>query len=263
MPSIYLINVGANVGHQSQVRSPVFIEDGDRFAFLTFPHKDCTSRYLKSLHSYVKEPATSRTHLDPDWEHLTYGDNCANGRAGALRRVEVGDIFIFWALLWRIPDRTHNVFETWDRGWYLVGAMTVGHVLGPGESLSALPAEARKRALANEHIEAGRVRKADGRHDRVFVGDPRHSQLFESAVDLQVGDNFGLLRRTIFAKDGRELRWTDEGKSPRWNSALRACRAVLDLSSRGSGGLLTTGAGCGDITRQAHCSPPGAWRNEP
>ncbi len=41
-----------------------------------------------------------QTHADPDWENLTYGDNCANARAGSLAKAVPGDILLFWSLLW-------------------------------------------------------------------------------------------------------------------------------------------------------------------
>jgi hypothetical protein len=42
----------------------------------------------------------THTHDDPDWTNLTYGDDCANGRAGSLKQVTEGDILLFWGMLW-------------------------------------------------------------------------------------------------------------------------------------------------------------------
>lgn len=227
MPRIFLINVGANMGHQREVRSPVFTQHDHRFEFLTFTDKHCTSVYPKALHRYVRTPATSRTHLDPDWAHLTYGDACGNGRAGALTTVETNDVLLFWALLWRVATPQDDVFSVWNPGWYLVGSLRVADILRVGESVNRLSAADRKRATANEHVWNGRVDADPRRNVHVFLGELKHSRRFDSAIDLGVGDDGGLLRATIRTKAGDALEWD---KSPRWNSALRACRAVLDLN---------------------------------
>lgn len=90
----------------------------------------------------------------------------------------------------------------------------------------------RKRALANVHLYDGwlpKIKKAkkNGRHDVLFIGDAKRSARFEKAVDLEIYQDDGLLRRTILSRDGRKLEWTG---SPRWNSSLRPCRVVFDCA---------------------------------
>jgi len=93
------------------------------------------------------------------------------------------------------------------------------------ESVSSLPAALQSRALANVHIRGNTV---EPREDvRVFIGNLRCSTRFDSAVDLEIRNDHGLLCSTIRSKKGLKLSWD---RSPRWSSSIRACRAVLDLA---------------------------------
>src|SRR5207249_7254835 len=179
---IYLINVGANTSHHTVARSPLF-PDGS-FTYVSFPDKDWPTPYPPSMKRFVRKSETLTTHLDPDWEHLTYGYVCSNPRAGSLSRVIENDILLFWALLWEIPDKDHDVFSVLEdsRRWCLIGALRVEHILEAGESIAKLPRELRERALHNAHVRGGYVEQR--KSVRVFLGDPKHSAAFHQAVDL-------------------------------------------------------------------------------
>ena len=165
---IYLINVGANVGHARQARSPVF-PDGS-FEYVSFPDPDRTTRYPASVRAFVT-PDVKTTHLDPDWENLTYGDFCKNARARALTKVEHGDTLLFWGLLWRTPNRQSSIWMSEDRGWYLLGAMRVKRILTSGENIASFPADEQTRLRCNDHVKGERVE--DRQHVKVFLADER------------------------------------------------------------------------------------------
>jgi len=225
MSKIYLINVGSNLADSSSARSPVF-DDGS-FEFVSFPDDQSPCLYPPNAKLFVK-PGITRTHLDPDWNNLTYGDFCKNARASSLLSVEINDILLFWGLLWRIRDRSTSVWESKERKWYLFGALRVAAILETGENLKTISNAAdRKRLTSNAHVQGDRV---EGRpRVRVFLGEKNSSKKFNRAVDLGIYEERSLLRQTVRAADGRSIEWES---SPKWNSVTRACRAILDLGDR-------------------------------
>ena len=223
MSKIYLVNVGANAAHQNLARSPVF-QDGS-FVYVSFPDDESKGRYGATAAPFVRDPKRMRTHVDPDWKNLTYGDNCANPRARALLSVEPDDILLFWALLWRIRDRNDDVWASDRKGWYLIGALRVQHILSSREGIAHLPQADQRRVVQNGHMNGRRVESRN--FVRVFLGKRKHSARFDHAVDLGIYRNDGLLKKTIRTAQGQEVMWN---RSPRWNSVTRTCRAVLDLS---------------------------------
>jgi len=166
-----------------------------------------------------------RTHIDPDWDHLTYGDACANPRARALLSVEPSDILLFWALLWQVTDEQADVWASTEKGWYLIGALRVDFILESGQMITRLPNSVQRRVVHNEHMRGRRVESRT--HVRVFIGSPKYSARFALPVDLGIYKNYGLLRKTVRTANGEKVQWD---RSPRWNSVTRTCRAVLDLS---------------------------------
>lgn len=223
MPTVFLINVGANTAHRAQARSPLF-DDGS-FEFVPYPYDGCRRPFSPVLHPYVSDPIRLRAHLDPDWQNLTYGDYCHNRRARALLRAKVNDILLFWGLLWKIRDRNANVWDANEKWWCLLGAIRIEAFLVSGQTVEHLTREQQRRVNNNEHMADARVE--DRPLVRVFLGDKRHSMRFDRAVDLQIYNNHGLLRQAFRARDGRTIQWES---SPRWYSTTRACRAVFDLS---------------------------------
>jgi hypothetical protein len=223
MPRIYLINVGANLAHQSLARSPIFSDQ--TFAYVSFPDEEGGQDYPETARAYRSANCPSSTHLDPDWLNLTYGDNCKNPRARALLRAAPRDILLFWALLWRHSGTGWSGW-TGERGWFLIGAIRIEEILEAGEPVSRAKVANRDRARYNAHVSYGRVASRSNRIDRLFIGFKRFSGLFRKAVDLGIGRTDSLFRKTVFTADGRAIKW---GTSPRWNSVTRSCRAVWSL----------------------------------
>ena len=96
---IFLINIGANSAHSSVARSPRF--SNGSFIFVPFPNPG--GNWIRDYPSFCRpfvRTTSLDTHDDPDWQNLTYGDDCANGRAASLQRVTEGDILLFWGMLW-------------------------------------------------------------------------------------------------------------------------------------------------------------------
>ena len=152
------------------------------------------------------------THNDPDWQNLTYGDDCRDPRSTALRNVVEDDILLFWALLWRNTVRAWDTF-TGERGWYLIGALRVREILEAGQR----PTDAKPTRIARAQESVQFVRGRLDTSNRLFLGCTRYSRLFPAAVDLQVGKPSGLLYRTLRTAQGTPLRL---GAKPDWNSSL-------------------------------------------
>lgn len=222
MSNIYLINVGANVGHAAKARSPLF--PNGRFEYVSFPDEYGKSRYPESVRRFVRQGVTT-THLDPDWPNLTYGDCCQNRRARALAKVEPNDILLFWGLLWRLSTCRSDIWATRDRGWYLMGAMRVQLIVTSGQSIKSLSRKDEERLRHNDHINRGCVERRE--HVRVFLADPKYSRKFDCAVDLQIYATRSLLTSVVQTAEGKTIQWYQR---PRWNSVTRPCRAILCLS---------------------------------
>ena len=221
MAKIYLINVGANTGHSRKARSPIFSDD--TWIYVSFPRTKKSEKgqpYSPETLPFVRVRPGIKTHLDPDWKGLTYGDCCKNRRARALLRVQPGDILLFWALLWKPTRDGACIFKSQDKRWYLIGALRVKHVLKSGD-------KATGRARRNAHVWGGQVEPRDG--VRVFVGSRHHSRRFSKAVDWEVGRDRGLMHQVVRTKRGKQVQWD---RVPRWYSVTRSCRAILDLDCR-------------------------------
>ena len=95
MTSIYLVNVGANTTHQGKARSPISA-DG-RWHCVSFPTApgEPSQPYPEAVRPYLRGKEINTTHADPCWEEHTYGDDCANPRASALKTVKPGDMLLF------------------------------------------------------------------------------------------------------------------------------------------------------------------------
>jgi len=214
---------------KKKARSPLY--SNGTFTFVSFPEDGGVQIYPVPIRKFVREHSSFRTHLDPDWKNLTYGDKCWNRRGSALRGAAPGDIFLFWGLLWRMPnDGAQNVFQVKNKGWYLFGAFRIQSVLEPGTVLadSGLRVRDQKRIAHNAHVVGNRVEpKSEKRHSYVFVGDQKYSAKFSCAVDLGVGCQNSLLQHIVRTADGRQIQWSC---APQWNSVTRTCRAILYLS---------------------------------
>jgi hypothetical protein len=228
MCGIYIVNVGANTNHCSRARSPIF-HDGT-WRYVSFcadpdnePHcTECPEEMLPftnpNLHNLV-------THNDPDWNRLTYGDDCSAPRAAALGGVEEGDILLLWGVLWCNHGNTWNDFAVplW-KNWYLLGALRVDEVVKGGQRPDEISPRKRHRAQQNIHWAHGAMLP----RERIFISVRQFSRRFEHAADLQVDNQAnGLIYEAFRAADGRQLLFN---ASPRWRSSLRACREMWDLS---------------------------------
>jgi len=223
MASIYLINVGANTADAAKARSPLFPDGG--FTFVSFPDENGNVAYPPEMQPFVSGAAGARTHLDPDWPNLTYGDFCRNMRARALLSATISDILLFWALLWKTPAASGDIWSVTEKGWFLIGALRIARILESSQTLDNLPDEELRRVSFNAHVRGNQVESRD--KVRVFLGEQQHSARFAKAVDLGVYKPDSLLLQTVRTADGRQIRWNCP---PRWNSVLRCCRAVLDLA---------------------------------
>ena len=221
MSNIYLLNVGCNAAHSSIARSPRFADGSFLFVPFPCPHpgEEFVRQYPPVCLPFVRNCLL--THDDPDWAHLTYGDDCDNLRARALRRVAQGDILLFWGLLW---SNTCNTWATFDgnRDWYLLGAMRVAEILVGGQAPEDAHADHVARVRRNVHFNDGVLRATD----RVFVADPEYSARFSTAVSLGVVNEQGLVYQTMRTAHG--LRLCRNGRR-KWSSSLRTCRLMWDL----------------------------------
>ena len=234
---IYLINVGANSRHQSRARSPIFVGQTSHrrpnFRYVPFygvNHTNlATKAYPTSCHPFLNPNRIADilkfAHADPDWENLTYGDNCVEPRGAALKNAQTNDIFLFWGALFENSATDWQGF-TGAKGWYLFGCLRIQHVLTQGSRLSLLEPQDQARALGNVHFRGGTTLPLG---DYVFLGDTSRSCAFTNAVDLQVTNDNGLIYKAFRSADGIPL---SRNGRPRWFSSLRSCRIVLDLSKR-------------------------------
>ncbi len=227
MCSIYVVNIGANTSDSSQARSPVF--DGGSFVYVSFcadPNRETHySEYLAEMLPFTKTGKNNlRTHNDPDWHNLTYGDDCSTPRARALKNIEHGDILLFWGLLWRNSgDSWHDFVSPLKKGWYLLGALRVEDIIKGRKEVAEVHPHSRHRAQQNIHFSNGVLPD----EEYVFLGAQKYSQRFSKAIDLGVNDDNGLVYKAFTSADGNLL--CSKGK-PRWYRSLRTCRKMWDLS---------------------------------
>lgn len=228
MAAVYLVNVGSNMSHRNQARSPIF--DGGSWVFVSYPLSDAESSQGYSCNALpfvrIRDNSPLYTHADPCWNGLSYGDNCANPRALSLKRVSKGDILLFWGLLWLNNGRCWQDF-TGEHGWYLLGALRVEEIAVPGQSLHQISEINRPRAEKNAHFINGRGRLQQDNY--VFLGDTGLSSVFMPAVDLEVRKPSGLIYKAFSSANGALLAWKG---NPSWMSSLRTCRKIWDLNDQ-------------------------------
>ena len=192
----------------------------------------CTARNDDNPKPYSEKmlPFTSphkdnlKTHNDPDWCNMTYGDVCSGKgciRGYELRYVIPGDIFLFWGLLWHNENTDWREFigkkgACWEdfsrpldssKGWYLIGAIRIEKIivsectldkLSPEKlsivkqnvisenALDRLSSDERYRLKRNAHFHF-----ADNRirtNHWIFLGDKdkKCSQLLHKPVELWI-----------------------------------------------------------------------------
>ena len=222
MSRIFLINVGANSAHRSSARCPLF-SDGS-FVYVPFPHSEGVNGafpYSTEAWPFTNGLTWYQTHADPDWDHLTYGDFGFNPRAAALDGAGVGDTLLFWALLWDNPGDNWTTFTN-AQSWHLIGSLRVEEILREGDSPSDASASNCLRAEYNAHFSSSRLEEGHV----VFIGDVRHSRLFEYAVPFVTKlTRSSLLYRSFRTAAGERLPLS--GKH--WSGYTRSCRVICEL----------------------------------
>ena len=134
--NIFLVNIGVNSSHRA--KSPIF-SDGT-FELLPIPEDSSVvsdsrrtyadlppynATYPKLTHFLPKNWDNKLCHNDPDFESLTYGDNCDRvPKAFGLRSVKEGDFLFFLA---RLEHYEAELF-TGIAAFYLVGYLVVESV---------------------------------------------------------------------------------------------------------------------------------------
>lgn len=84
-----------------------------------------------------------------------------------LKNASVGDIPLFWGLLWGNTGGDWSSFS-WNRGWYLLGTWHIEEIAEAGQSLGEVSNGNRSRAERNAHlVSGGGVLPPD---ERVFLG---------------------------------------------------------------------------------------------
>ncbi len=214
---VFLANVGANASHR--LTSPLR-PDGS-FTLVSIP-EDCDLqgerlvRYGQVPHLREAVPErfwTRATHYDPEFETLTYGDNCGRAaRAVALKSCLPGDWIVFIA---RLVGATGPIFA-------LVGMLEIEGIL---KDVRSHPGpEDIGRYGSNAHIRRATAdpRLWDGFW--VFAGTPR-SGLFETAVQIARPEAEVLLRDRL----GGLWEWRqDRSELQTIGSYTRSCRCIID-----------------------------------
>jgi putative DNA base modification enzyme with NMAD domain len=215
MGRIFLANVGVNAAHR--LHSP--LRPDGTFTLVTIPE----ARDLPGLVRYGDVPAMRgavpeqywerTTHYDPEFETLTYGDNCGWApRAAALKACTPGDWLFFIA---RLVAGAGPCFA-------VVGCLHVEAVL---RDVGGRPDEAAlARFGANAHIRRGLADEACWDGFWVFAGGPG-SGLFERALVIGRAEADLLLRD----RGGQPWDWRG-GRSELQTigSYTRSCRCIID-----------------------------------
>lgn len=227
---IFLANVGANASHR--FRSPIY-PDGT-FELITIPEDlDLPGRHAvryKDIRSFYHPEESLRhlvprkfwdwpTHYDPEFETLTYGDNCeTTARAVSLKKVEPGDFLFFIARL----NHWNDNGPTDTFGFYLVGYLEIDSILKDVKSRPSK--DVMDRYQANAHVIRGLSDPTLWDRFWVFAGT-QNSKRFQKAVPVtrEFADE-------VFTRaDGSPWEW--EGKRSELQvigSYTRTCRCVID-----------------------------------
>lgn len=157
-------------------------------------------------------------HLDPDFEHLTYGDNGAN-RGAKLKRFSDGDLLVFYAGLRAVSDRKRLMYA-------LVGlfvAEEVVEAIRVPKELWHQNAHTRKRKIGKPDIIVRAKRGKSGRLERAIpIGEWRDgayrvtNKLLADWGGLDVKNGF--IQRSVsppsFLKPERFYKWFLNQKVP-------------------------------------------------
>ncbi len=226
---IFLANVGANRSHS--FASPVYDDGSFELVPITetppepgprsicFRDLRCVANPSRSLSDLMPaRMAGLAAHYDPEWETLTYGDNCERAaRARGLRSASRGDLLFFLARLCHHDGKR----LTGGAGFYLVGFLEVESILRA--AYEPPPPSALERVRANAHVRRAMNDPAWWDGFWVFAGSSR-SRRFDRAVPV----DRALADRVFLAADGSAWQWGG-GRSELQTigSYTRTCRAVI------------------------------------
>ena len=159
------------------------------------------------------------THHDPEFETLTYGDNCETSpRAAALKQLEPDDFLFFLARLARQTDGK----STRSHGFYLIGYFEIDEVL---REVCARPdSDTLSRFGLNAHVRRGLSDTDLWDRFWVFRGSHR-SRRFDKAVPI----TRAIAVKVFTSADGSPWRW-ENGRTELQviGSYTRSCRCVID-----------------------------------
>ncbi len=239
---IWLANIGANSSHS--YFSPLF--PNGTFELLPIPDTpgDAGPYSVKLADVPLRNPANgtaadwiperlhdSAAHYDPEFDSLTYGDNCERGaRAVALKKASPGDLILFLARLqpW---DGTGSQGEA---AFFLVGMLEIESIL---PAVYDRPSDEQlARFGANAHVRKGLNNPANWDGFWVFAGTPQTVRFERAAA-------FGrkLCDEVMRTADGKPWRWDGPRSELQViGSYTRTCRAILspeqpDYDSRAAG----------------------------
>ncbi len=228
-PRIYLSNIGANSSHR--YFSPLFA-DGT-FELLPIPDAppEAGPHSVKLADVPLKNPANGAAtdwipgrlhrlaaHYDPEFDTLTYGDNCERGaRAVALKKASPGDLILFLARL-QPHDGTNPQGEA---AFFLIGMLEIESILA---SVHERPSEELlQRFGANAHVRKGLNDPANWDGFWVFAGTERSAR-FDRAVPF----DRALCDEVMRAADGKPWQWDGPRSELQViGSYTRTVRAVL------------------------------------
>lgn len=212
---IFLANVGVNAQHR--LVSP--LSDDGAFTLVTIPEAingPSLVHYgdVPHLRAVVPERCWPlATHYDPEFETLTYGDNCSTApRAAALKSCREGDYIFFIA---RLVGASGPVFA-------LVGCLRLTAILK--DVRSKPDQQTMQRFGANAHIRRGCADSRSWDGFWVFAGGPG-SQLFDRALIVGRSEAELLFRNRL----GEAWSWRDKRTDLQTiGSYTRSCRCVID-----------------------------------
>ena len=226
---IFLANVGANRSHP--FASPIYADGSFELVPITetpgepgphsvrFQDLSCLQDPSRSLSDLMpSRMAELAAHYDPEWETLTYGDNCERAaRARGLRSACRGDLLFFLARLCRHDGERF----TGAAGFYLVGFLEIESILRA--AYTPPPPDLLERVRANAHVRRAMNDPAWWDGFWVFAGSSR-SRRFDPAVPV----DREFAQRAFLAADGSPWQWGG-GRSELQTigSYTRTCRAVV------------------------------------
>jgi hypothetical protein len=227
---IFLANIGANASHRYS--SPLY-PDGT-FELITIPedrpldgphivrYRDVSC--FNDPHGPITDLVPQRywdapTHYDPEFDTMTYGDNCETApRAAGLKQMAIGDFIFFIARL----NRWNDAGQGNEFGFYLIGFLEVENIL---RNVREMPSKAAMRRFGrNAHVRRGLTDDSNWDGFWVFAGSER-SRRFEKAVPVT-----RQFAASVFsASDGTAWKWDPKRSDLQViGSYTRACRMVID-----------------------------------